>query len=228
MTPEVVIHPESLRFIAYEILNQLTGGKPVDTSTPSIYDIEYALIEQYGYLQDKDDKERLRLGQNPDLVRVSTKKVILSAANCDDCDKWTRYGIVDDYMTWDGKPYIKSISTCGTEFIPAYYKTYLKTKSQLAGGMPTFAIEGTKLIVYLTPQVAAINEVEVTGIIRNPFSSDDKDDPNRWRYPWLVSAGMKALAKEQAQIVLKNGVVATWQRRDVTNNGLENPNQKQQ
>nr|WP_293845916.1 hypothetical protein [uncultured Arsenicibacter sp.] len=221
MTPSPTIHPRRFRALAYEILNQLTGGKPVTTSSPEIREIEAEMRHQYGFLLEQEAEKQLRSGQKPDPDRIKTAKVPLTKDSCSGCDRMLRYADISQYIYWQGKPFITHVGTCDVEFVPANRPALARTSERL--NSPTYATEGKQLIVRLTRDTALLDYVEVTGIPKDPFNGAGPNDSEIWRYPWDATEAMRALVKERTEIRFRNGTVATWQRQDKVNNGQENP-----
>lgn len=223
---ESIIHHDSLRADAYDILNGLTGSGVVDDTAITIYQVESILKDMYAALLAKDDDARMKW-LRPEPARIVTRTVYLTDATCEACDEFERTALLPDYLQWNKKPYIESIATCGVAFTDAKQKSFLKSHS-LRTGRPTFVIEGggaaqLLLRVRHNAQTIAVDELEITGAYKDPFYGLGQDDPFFWQQPWSVKPDLRMLAKERARLTLMGSSVATWQRADKKNDALETP-----
>ncbi len=221
---EAIIHPESLRGLAYQVLNALYGAGPTDDSNITIYQIEDELKLQERLLLDKDDEQRLKLGQRPDPSRVVSRTITLSEDPCEDCHPEQRMAELPEYMAWNGAPYITNVSACGVNFVPVVRASQLPVVARRTG-KPTFVIiagaQASKIKVHMTAQTNAVGNLEVEGAYKDQYYGLDRNSPVFWLYPW--NADSKGIIKERAEIRLRGGSVATYLRADKRNNGVETP-----
>ncbi|RYC70686.1 hypothetical protein [Spirosoma sordidisoli] len=221
MENEVVIHPDSLRACAYEVLNALYGSGPVDDSNITIYQIEPELIAQQTALRVKDDARTLQLGQQIAPWRITTRTVTLSGDECASCDTNVRSAPIPTFLSWNGTPYITNVSCCGASLVPVAQRWQLPVVSR-RNNVSTYCVEGNSLFVYTTTQLVAVDELSVTGAMENPWEGLDRNDPAYWEGPWQWENN-RAVIKERAEMRLRGGNVATWQRADKKNEGTETP-----
>lgn len=221
---DAIIHKDSLRALAYEVLNQLYGAGPVDDSLITIYQIEAELRRQYGAMQEKEDNQNIRLGQRPDASRLVTTTVSLSAQPCTNCppNYTLRTGHVGSYIHWNGLPYLTSVRCCELSIPPATSRFQLGSITR-RNGRPAYVIEGNSIVVMLTPDTIGIDTLDLIGIPKDPFAGLGRDDEAIWERPWNISLAISSIIKERAEIRLRGGSVATWQRADKRNDGIETP-----
>lgn len=225
MENSVVVHPDSLRAMAMQLQQAISGGAPTDDTVIGIRAIEAECIAQYGLIIGKTDKESPRLGQSPDPARLLTRELdllpltaVLASGRC----RGLFLGAtLPTYVFWNGKPYITGVGTGVTSFMPVDFVDSL-VRSADQGRKSTYCVQGNQLITYHLAQTMAVRKVRVTGVLANPLVSADVNDPIRWQVAWAIASTDWAVVKERAEIRLKGGAVATFQRKDQTNNGTDN------
>ncbi|CCH01308.1 hypothetical protein FAES_3300 [Fibrella aestuarina BUZ 2] len=222
------VHPDSLRALAMRVQQNVYGGAVTDDATIGIREIEDLLIEQYAFIRKSGDALEFRNNLAADPQRIVTRTVTLSRVDeptmTPSQQLHRRRATIGTYANRGGTSYITGVLVGSTSFVPAGTVASLERTAKLTR-RGAYVHVGPYLEIFHGPRTLAVSQVIVSGVPANPFTGGveaDINDPLRWLWPMPIGLDDRAVMVERAEIRLKGGAVATFQRKDQINNGTEN------
>ncbi|SOD80911.1 hypothetical protein [Spirosoma fluviale] len=214
----MIIHPQSFRALAYEVLNHLNNNSANDDSRITLPIIEQELRHQFGIYLKETDRQTERQGMDPEAYRVETMSLSIAG------DDLMRVVEVVGLLTFNGKPYTSFVGiqtdTYQLGFVPVDYRWQLLGMSQLTR-QPCFTLEGDKMYVLLTAQTIAVEAITLTGIPADPFPKAGRADEWYWKRAWFLGEEAKGKIKMQTLRVFMGTHIQLQQRVDQKNNATE-------
>jgi hypothetical protein len=217
----------SLRALAYEVKNQISGGIASDDSVFSIRLIESEIKHHLGLAQKEEDVANAILGIEPNVQRVQVFPCIPLKDNADFYCKCTKTGgkfkkaVIPKMMQWRGQSYIKYIGNTDMD-VPFTPMTDMQEINATDGMTikPSYFLSGNNVYVRLPSQYSLMCEITVMGI------PDDATEANGlcfdvWNAAWNVPEYMKAIVKARVMQSLVPTLVNTNQNRDLRNNSQD-------
>ena len=155
---------------------------------------------------------------DPEAYRVQTMQLNIAG------EGFEREVEIIGLLTFNGKAYTTFVGLMNADhqlgFVPVDYRWQLKGYTALSR-QPCFALEGSKMIVRLTPETIAVENISLTGIPADPFPALARGDEWYWKHPWFLSEEAKGKIKMQAIRVFMGTHIQLQQRVDTKNNGTE-------
>jgi len=218
----------SLRALAYEIKNQISGGITTDDSVYSIRLIESEIKHQAGLAQKEEDLANEILGILPNAQRVVTYPCIPLTDTNDFYCKCTQSGgkfkkavLPVKLLQWRGQSYINYLGN--TDMDMSFTPMINISEINATDGMikkPTYFLSGNAIYVRLPKDMALMCEITVLAI---PDSTTDSNGLcfDVWSQEWTIPEYMKAIVKARVLQALVPTMVATNQGRDIRNNAQD-------
>lgn len=214
----MIIHPQSFRALAYEVINHLNNNSSNDDSKITLPIIEQELRHQFGIYLKENDRQTERQGMDPEAYRVQTMQLSIAG------EGFIREVEIIGLLTFNGKAYTTFVGIQTDDhqlgFVPVDYRWQLLGMAQLSQN-PCFALEGSKMFVRLTPETIALEEITLTGIPADPFPKEGRGDTWYWKQAWFLSEEAKGKIKMQAIRVFMGTHIQLQQRVDTKNNATE-------
>lgn len=222
------IEPNSLRAMAYEVLNVVYSGTVTAEKDISTRQVEKHIIDEWLYVQDLEDKalEKQFKTPSPDReVTYNCEKLTETKDFYCSCSKsnWSVKKIeVPKMISYKDSPYIRFVGILDDEGITKFVKAssvsdldYMSKKVK----KPIWLSMSENIYVALPPEYSMICEVSVIGVPKNPF-----DFMGLCYDPWSATPPIS----EEHRVLIKNRAVdffskflATAQNKDLLNNSSE-------
>ncbi|MCE7039230.1 hypothetical protein [Dyadobacter sp. CY312] len=217
----------SLRALAYEIKNEMSGGITTDDNVYPIRLIESEIKHQYGLAQWEEDKLNMALGIEPNAQRVQIFPCIPLKDNTDFYCKCTKTGgkfkkaTLPKMMEWRGQSYIKYVGNTDMD-LPFTTTNNIQeinaTDSVLT--KPSYFLSGNNLYVRLPTDYKAMCEITVMGIPESPTNSNGLCF-DVWNAEWNVAEYMKSIIKAKVKQQFTPLLLNTTQMRDLRGNSQD-------
>ena len=217
----------SLRAMAYEIRNGISGGIASDDSKYSLRLIENEIKHQLGLAQKEEDVANEILGISPSTQRVQVFSCLPMKETKDFSCKCTSKGgkfkkvTLPKMLQYRGQSYITFMGNTDTDlsFVPANNIQYLNSNVGFIK-KPMYFLAGNAAYVSLPPDFSVMCEATVMGI------PDDPSETNGlcfdvWQKDWNVPEYMKAIVKARVMQIFAPALVNSGQNRDIRNNASE-------
>lgn len=217
----------SLRAMAYEIKNQMSGGITSDDNVYSIRLIESEIKHQLGLAQWEEDKLNQALGIEPNAQRIQVFPCIPLIDNKDFYCKCTKTGgkfkkaVLPAMMQWRGQSYIKYVGNTDMDlpFTPMSNIQEINATDGMVS-KPTYFLSGNNVYVSLPTNFKGMCEITVMGIPESPTETNGLCF-DVWNTEWNVPEYLKAIVKSRVMERFVPSLVNTNQMRDLRSNSQD-------
>lgn len=214
----------SLRGMAYEIRNILSGGITSDDTTISLRQIERSIKDIFASTMKEEDDIKERKGEKLDAQRVLPFPCIDLVENTDFFCKCTGAGgkfkkaVIPKMIQNRGLPYIPYFGTTDmlTPFDPRRDLADLNSKYGYLN-VPSYFVAGNTAYVALPEDFVLVCQITLLGIPVDPLATSGPCF-DVWSQDWNIPGHMRSIVKQRTIEFLGNPLATTTQTRDVRNN----------
>lgn len=221
------VSKDSLRALAYEIRNEMSGGIAVDDSRFSIRHIENEIKHIHAQVQKEIDELNEREGVLPDHARKKIFPCIPLVDTNDFYCKCTKTGgrfkkaILPKLYKWKNQSFIEYLGNTDMDFnfTPADGIFELNALPILAK-RPAYTIIDDAAYVSLPEKDSLMCELTMIGIPEDPNATSGRCF-DVWSENWNVDRHIKSIVKERAMMRLGNNLLKTSPNMDIRNNAQD-------
>lgn len=215
---------KSLRGMAIEIKNILSGGISSDDNTMSVRLIERSIKDKYAEVMKEEDELKERKGEKLDAQRVIPFPCIDLIENNDFYCKCTGAGgkfkkaVLPKFIQNKGMPYISYLGTTDmlSEFDIRKDIGDLNAKFGYIN-KPSYFVAGNTAYVAIPEGWELVCQVTVLGIPVDPLATSGPCF-DVWSQEWNIADHVRSVVKERTIQFLGNPLSVTTQSRDIRNN----------